>query len=208
MGKNYIAELEKQIKELQQTIKEKDLIIEQQNKIILNKCKHKCLNLSYIVSGQSWWAQFDNKDMDRGSLWFVTLNADPKFIKFHTEEAAVDYYAETITDYFTEDDNVLIHGCFEHTKDLQIHVHFLIQYYDINSYATFMKKRLTHRLHLNYAVKVVKPNTAQQFEGASGVQGIYKYMAKEGYLFFEYRKGSIHIGRALKEDKLESPLDS
>lgn len=206
MGKNYIAELEAQIKELKKYINEQDEIIKQQNKIITDKYRYKCLSLDYIVGNQTWDPQFEDLDIQH-SLWFVTLNADPKFIKFHTEEASVDYYASTISDYFTEDDNVIIHGCFEHTKDGQIHAHFLVQYYDINSYATFMKKRLTHRLHLNYAVKVVKPNTAQQFEGCSGVKGIYKYMSKEGYLFYQYKKGNMQIGRTLQESLPISPLD-
>lgn len=207
MGKNYIAELEQQIKDLKKALNEKDEIIAQQNNIMQDKCRYKCQNLSYIVEGQTWRCQFSDKDLESNSIWFVTLNADPKFIKFHTEEAAVDYYAATISDYFTDNDNVLLHGCFEHTKEGQIHAHFLVEHYDINSYATFMKKRLTHRLHLNYAVKVVKPNPTQSFEGLSGVKGLYGYMAKEGYLFFQYSRGSMQIARALHEYVQMSALD-
>lgn len=199
--RGYIEDLKQLIAEKDNEIKELKLIIEAQSNIINDKVRYKCLDLDYIVEESDYMHRFDNTTLE--SLYFVTLNADPKFVRFFTEESAVNYYASVITDYFkTNDVPVKIHGCFEHTKEGQIHTHFLIAIYDINSYASHVKKLLTHRLHLNYAVKVVIPNMTKQYEGVSGVPGIYKYMAKEGYLFYQYIRGNLIIGRSLA-----NPLD-
>ena len=104
---------------------------------------------------------------------FVTLNYDPQLWNPTTEEQEYEIYESAIINALKdtdEDIKVEIHGTFEHDSSGKIHVHMLIQTYNINGYIARIKTHLTNRRWLKASV---------DSRPVHDYDGVYIYMSKQ-----------------------------
>lgn len=113
------------------------------------------------------------------NVWFLTLNADPKFIHFSDDDEAMRYYLWLIHETFQKNPIV---GVFEHTKQGQVHAHFVVQEYNIGEKVSQLKQKLTARTWLNYSV------LAKQITDSEGLKA---YFIKENWI--TYNKNCINL---------------
>lgn len=104
---------------------------------------------------------------------FITLNYDPATWNPSTEEQEIEIYESAIINGLKDEDTdieVEIHGTFEYDSSGKIHVHMLIQTYNVNGYVARMKTHLTHRRHLRASV---------DSRPVHDYDGVYIYMSKQ-----------------------------
>lgn len=169
-----------EIAELKQQLQLKQEVIDHYQKLLFDKydddIQKSCTN--YNINDIQFGSKFDNI-VQLPNLWFVTLNADPKMVRFSNDDEAMKYYLWLIHETFQKNPVV---GVFEHTKTGQVHAHFLVTEYNIGDKVSQLKQKLTARTWLNYSV-LAKPVTDSE--------GLKKYFIKENWISYNKNCGNL-----------------
>lgn len=111
--------------------------------------------ISKYMIRQSEAIQFTNPIEELPKWHFVTVTFDPaKFGLSNNEDEEKNYILHEIIKLFRKGMIKSVYGCFEYTKALKIHAHFVCYVYD-NDYKPQLKKAFTDNPKNNRAIDTV-----------------------------------------------------